>query len=126
MATEELGYSITLVADDDLSDYQFRYVAVSGVRECGLAGAADENLIGILQNKPDEEGIAATVARVGLSKIVGGAAFAVGAYLTSDATGRAVEAVEGERYGAIALEVGAEGRISTVLMEFGFINEAAS
>lgn len=121
MATEAQEYDITLVADDDLSDYQFRFLALSGIRQCGLAGAADEDLVGILQNKPDESGIAAQVRRVGFSKVEGGAAFAVGAKLTSDANGRAVEAAEGERYGAVALEAGAEGRISTVLMEFGCI-----
>ena len=119
MATEENQYNITLVADHDLSNYQFRFVALSGERACDLAEPADEDLIGILQNKPDGAGIAATVCRMGLSKLVGGATFVVGAKLTSDANGRGVAAAYGERYGAVALEGGAVNKVCTVLVEFG-------
>lgn len=123
MATEIGIYDATFEADDDLSDYQYRIMAISGARECGLAGAADEDSCGVLQNIPDEAGMAAEVRRVGRTKIVGGAAFDVGAKLTSDANGRAVEAAEGERYVAIAITAGAEGRTSTAEMEFGCICE---
>lgn len=121
MATEIGIYDPTFVANADLSDYQYRIMAITGERECGLAGAADEDSCGVLQNKPDEEGMAAEVRRVGRTKIVGGAAYGVGAKLTSDAVGRAIEAETGERYVAIAITAGAEGRVGTAEMEFGCI-----
>lgn len=123
MATEIGIYDAIFEANADLSDYQYRIMAIRGERECGLAGAADEDSCGVLQGIPDEEGMAAEVRRVGRTKIVGGAAFGAGAKLTSDGVGRAVEAQAGERYVAVAITAGAEGRISTAEMEFGCICE---
>jgi hypothetical protein len=92
---------------------------LTGTRQCGIAGAADEDLVGILENKPDEAGITATVCRMGLSKLVLGGDVTVGMKLTSDADGRGVAAADDERYGAVALEDGAEDEVRTVIVEFG-------
>ena len=77
MAYEESLRSITLNADASLGIYtgvpgqpgspdphggkQYHFVKVTGVHQVGLAGAADTAVVGVLQNKPQGTGHAATV-----------------------------------------------------------------
>ncbi|MCD6262290.1 MAG: DUF2190 family protein [Deltaproteobacteria bacterium] len=118
MAIEERVYDRSFDAAADLSEKQYYFVKLSAAHTCNVAGAADSALIGILQNKPESDR-AASVRRVGVSKLVLGGTVTVGAKLTSDANGKGVTATSGQRYGAIALEAGDSGDTISALMEFG-------
>ena len=106
MAFEEAIRSITMVADSSLavatgvagapgsptdnSGYQYRFVKVTGSRTVGLADGDDtDTVIGVLQNKPQVTGEAATVAIRGVSKVRCAAAVTAAAPVYSSANGRA-------------------------------------
>ena len=120
MAISQQVYDISMKTATDLSDKQFYWMQVSADYTVALATAADTELVGLLQNKP-ESGVAAQVRRVGISKAVLGGTVTAGSRLTSDANGKTVAATSGQRYGAIALEGGDSGDTISVLMEFGTV-----
>ncbi len=78
---------ITLLAAADLSASQYLLVKADANGKAALA-AAGEAPIGVLQNKPTA-GQAAQVRLYGVSKVVAGAAIAKGAFVASDANGKA-------------------------------------
>jgi hypothetical protein len=107
MAYEESLKAISLVADATIGIYtgvpgqpgspqphggkQYCFVKVTGVGQAGLAtGAGDA--IGVLQNKPQGVGHAATVAFSGVSNVLAGGAIAAGASIKSDGAGKGVAA----------------------------------
>jgi hypothetical protein len=113
MSFEQTLTSITLEADASLGIYTgvpglpgsavpnsgmiYRFVKVTGSLQCGLCVAATDKAVGIMQNKPQRPGQAATVSIMGISNITAGAAIVAGAIVASDATGRAVtDAVNGK------------------------------
>lgn len=104
MAYEESIRSITLNGDasvasatgyagstGDDSGHQYKAVKVTGSHQCGLASAATDAVVGILQNKPQVTGHAATVAIRGVSKVRVANAIAAGSivYLAADGRGTA-------------------------------------
>jgi len=106
MSYEESLQSITLNADASIGIYtgvpglpgsanpnsgnQYRIVKVTGANTAGLSTAAGDPSVGVLQNKPQQVGSAATVGIHGVSNIVVGAAFSAGDNLISDGEGRAI------------------------------------
>lgn len=106
MSYDEGLRTITLNADASLAVYtgvpsipgsptlnygkQYTFVKVTGARQCGLATAKTDLSVGVLQNKPQVTGQAATVGIRGVSNVMAGAAITAGATVTCDATGRAV------------------------------------
>jgi hypothetical protein len=110
MATyDESIRSITLDAHDDLGDYtgvpglpgsaspnkghQYCFVKVSGAHQCNLAtGASNEIVIGVLQNKPQMAGAAATVAIRGVSLVEAGGTIAAGEAIKVNGSGNGVAA----------------------------------
>jgi hypothetical protein len=71
--------------------FQYRFVQVTGDHQVGLFTAGSgERAVGVLQSKPQNVGMAATVAVLGISLLESGGAFDAGAAIGSDATGRAV------------------------------------
>jgi len=107
MSYEESLKSISLVADASIGIYtgvpgtpgspqphggkQYYFVKVTGVGQCGLAtGTGDA--IGVLQNKPQGVGHAATVGFSGVSNVVAGGAITAGNSIKADANGKAVAA----------------------------------
>lgn len=107
MAFEESLRTISLNADESLAMYtgvpgapgsanpnygrQYRFVTVSGANQCGLAtGGEDEAVVGVMQNKPQVVGQAATVAIHGVSMMMTGGTFDAGALVGPDGNGRAV------------------------------------
>lgn len=119
MAVEQRVYDISLDAAQDLEDYQYHVMAGSGAFGCDLAGDADTDSVGILQSKPDAEGVSAEVRRVGISQAVCGDTIPVWSKVTSDADGHIVVAAEGERYVGLAMEAGVVLQVISILMEFG-------
>ncbi len=111
MAYEELLRSITLNADSSLAVYtgvpnqpgsadpnggkQYYFVKVTGVHQCGLADADDVNVIGVLQNKPQYTGNAATVGVSGVTKVVAAKAITAGSKVFCQAAGKATDATNG-------------------------------
>lgn len=106
MSYEESLRSITLDADASIGIYtgvpglpgsanpnygkQYTFVKVTGAHQAGLAVAATDPVIGVLQNKPQKVGAAATVGISGVTNVVSSAAIAAGAKVAPDAAGKAV------------------------------------
>lgn len=106
MAYEENIKSISFDADASIGIYtgvpgqpgsaipnggrQFRLLKLTGKNQVGLATAGTDRVIGVLQNKPQKPGMAATVGQEGVTMLTAGAAVAVGDALVADAQGRAV------------------------------------
>lgn len=106
MAYSQDGGKVAYVADTDLSvTGQYRAVkrTATGIALCG---AADAGFLGILQDDP-LAGESGTVKTRDVSKAVAGAAVAVGAFVTTDATGRLITAAVGNPRVGRALEAAA-------------------
>ncbi len=94
----------TLLAGEDLSGANHRFLAVSADHTVIRATGPTDDIIGIQDDKP----FAAAGAQVGFRHLTGpslveaGATFAAGAPLTSDGVGRAIEATTGLAFHAIA------------------------
>ncbi len=137
MAYDEGLRSITLVADSSIAVYtgvpgqpgsadpnggkQYKFVKVTGAKTCGLSdGDANEIVIGVLQNKPQYTGSAATVAIRGVSRVVAGGNVNAGdAVKVETTTGEAVAATlpgDAEAVVGIAVTSGADQEIISVLL----------
>lgn len=106
MAYEESLRSITLNADATLAVYtgvpgqpgsadphggkQYHFVKVTGVHQVGLA-AATGAVVGVLQNKPQNAGNAATVGIRGVSKVVSDVPITAADTIYSSADGQAAK-----------------------------------
>ena len=121
MATDLQVYDVSRIAGADLSAALYFMMQLSAAKTVTLAGAADADLYGILQNKPAASGRAATVRRIGSSKLEIGDTVTFGDKLTSDVSGKGVPATSGQRYCAVALESGVDGDIISVEMEIGYV-----
>lgn len=93
----------TLIAAADYSAKRYYGVYVSGEHTVTLCGAAPDGLLGVLQDKPAAAGAQCRVRILGSSEVSAGAAFSVGAKLTTDSNGQFVAATSGQKYFAIAL-----------------------
>lgn len=130
MAYEESLKSISLDADASLGIYtgvpglpgspnphggkQYCFVKVTGAHTVGLATAATDVLAGVLQNKPQNVGMAATVGIFGVSKVLAGGNITAGSKVAPDGNGAAVtDATNGK---SIALASGAAGDLIPVLL----------
>lgn len=118
MSYEESLRSISLNADSTLAGYtgvpnqpgsanphygkMYRFVKVTGTGQVGLC-EADEDSIGVVQNKPQVTGAAATVGIRGVTNIISGGAITAGAGVKSDADGRGIASAPGDTALAIAL-----------------------
>lgn len=129
MAYEELLRSISLDADASLGIYtgvpgqpgsatpnsgrQYRFVKITGAHQVGLATAGADYIVGIMQNKPQRPGAAATVSIAGVSLVTAGSALSAGARVGPDATGQAVVAAGGS-WVTVGIAAGA-GELVSVL-----------
>lgn len=111
MAYEETLKSITLNADSSIGLYtgvpgvagstqpnnghQYKFVKVTGAHQAGLVAAVTEKAIGVLQNKPQGTGHAATIGFVGVSKVRASKAIAAGAAVYTTTGGLATDASGG-------------------------------
>ena len=133
MSVEQRIYDFSLDAVRDLtehdtitgSSYQYHVVKGSGEFTCDFAEAADEDSVGILQNLPEGEGHSAEIRRVGISKGVCGGHIPVWSKVTPDTNSRLVVAGTRERYVGLAMQVGEDGRVISILMEFGNVEEVS-
>lgn len=95
---------LTRKADSDLSAKQYFAVKLTATNGCDLAGASDaaggEAILGVLQNKPTLGKAAEVMLPSSVTRVVAGAAFAVGDPLKVDANGRFIKAT-GEAAGTL-------------------------
>jgi hypothetical protein len=134
MSYQETLVSVTLDADASVGVYtgvpglpggptnnaglQYRFVKVTGEHQCGLATAATDVVVGVLQNKPQGVGHAATVALGGITHVEASAAIAAGDQVTATADGRAVTSTTNVK--GIALHSAtAAGQLVPVLLRLG-------
>lgn len=131
MSYEESIRSITLKADSSIGVFtgppgypgsasphggkQYHFVKVTAAATAGLAGNG-EKAHGVLQNKPQQTGAAATVAIRGVSNVVAGAAVAAGAVVQANASGQAITFASGEKLGVALQAAGGAGELVPVLL----------
>jgi hypothetical protein len=97
---------LTFTSAADLTAKQYFLVKLSDDKTVNLASAATDNIIGVLQNKPDE-GEAALVRVLGTSKVSAGTPVGVayGNFVTTDSNGQAIATTTtGNHVIGIALE----------------------
>ena len=119
MATENMVLSTSWPASGDLSSYQYHAVKITN-GEAALCGASDIP-IGILQNQPDADGVAAEVGLIGISKAVvdgNSANVAIGDFLAVNSSGHLIKTTTAsDQVVAQALEaVVADGIVAKVLL----------
>ena len=131
MAYEESLRSITLNADSTLAVYtgvpgqpgspnphggkQYHFVKVTGVHQVGLADA-DDTVVGVMQNKPQVQGEAATVGLRGVSKVVCDAPITAGDAITVSADGQAATGGAGQKVGIALSTTANAGELVSVLL----------
>lgn len=116
MAREQNLQTLTFEAGADLSDFQYRAMVKdsSGQVSAPSAGARAD---GILQNAPDTQGQAASVAILGRSKAEAGAAFDADVQLTPGTNGKLVELGTGEVGLATSIDAAtADGDVVAVIL----------
>jgi hypothetical protein len=134
MAYQDTLVNVTLEADASVGVYtgvagmpgsatnnaglQYRFVKVTGERQCGLATAATDVVLGVLQNKPQGVGHAATVALSGIATVEAAGPVAAGATVATDAVGRA-SASSSNVVGIAIHSAAAAGQLVPVLLRLG-------
>lgn len=83
------GLAKTFKASADLSAKQYLFMVEDAEGTCTTAGTASEFVIGVLQNKP-EQNKAARVRIEGTTKLISGDTISVGNYIATDANGKGV------------------------------------
>jgi hypothetical protein len=123
MATQQLVYGVSLVAENDLSAKQFHYVELSPT--AGMVDVPDSATdipVGVLQNKPAQNEAAEVITLAGaIVKVVSDGsvtAIAIGDTVGTNNAGKAVKkSTSGEWYNGIALDPSnADGKIIRVLL----------
>lgn len=131
MAYEESLRSISLNADATVGIYtgvpgqpgsaspnggqQYHFVKVTGVHQVGLADATNP-VVGVLQNKPQAPGAAATVGFHGVSKVVSDVAITAGAAIKVSATAQAAITGAGPTVGIALSTTANPGELVDVLL----------
>ena len=96
MAIEIPGQVVTVPASADLSAFQFRFVTIDNSGELAMP-TTGASVYGVLQNKPDAQGIAASVMTNGISKMTAPAStVAVGEIITTSTDGEPVPLSAGD------------------------------
>lgn len=134
MSYEESLKSISLNADSSLAQYtgvpglpgspavnygkQYRFVKVTGLHQVGLATAGTDVAVGVMQNKPQVTGQAATVGVGGVSNVMAGEEIEAGDLVTADNEGRAVASGNGDTVFGVALgDASGENTLVPVLLK---------
>ena len=94
MAYELPGFRYTLVAGEDLSDHQYRFVKLNASGEAVKVTAITDEPAGVLQNDPGS-GEEATVLATGITKLVADGVIAMAAELGTSADGEGDSIVSG-------------------------------
>lgn len=135
MAYDESLRSITLKADATVGIYtgvpgtpgaanpnsgkQYHFLKVTGVGQVGLANATDTAVVGVLQNKPQGVGHAATVGFHGVTRVVSDVAITAGSLIKVSADGQAAVTGSGPTVGIALTTTAAAGDLVSVLLTVG-------
>lgn len=123
MSQSLLSQELTKLASEALTAKQFYIMQMDANGACEIGEGATDLLIGVLQNTP-ASGAAARVRFAGTSKVVASGVIAIGAYVTTDAAGKAVTTTtDGDLVVGQALEAaGADGDIIEIrlIMAHGY------
>ena len=120
MAVKLPVLEVSFIAEEDLSDYQYHFVALSTTE--GYVKAIDttsETVIGVLQNKPTI-GESASIMTIGISKVVAGEALnpndVVDAeFISATDSGKAIVYVSGgDRLGIVIIAASAEDKLASI------------
>lgn len=117
MAYEVPGFTRSYQAAGDLSGSHFKAVKLSGATVVAVSAVGDKQ-IGVLQNKPDAAGKAATVMVSGVTRMIADGVIAAGVPVYLSADGRASATATGaSRVGfAETASSGAGKHISVLLL----------
>lgn len=97
MAYENLGKLIALPAAADLSSSQYCFVTIDSNARVALAGDGAD-ACGVLQDDPSAlDRTAQVMVGTGITKVKTGGTVTKGGYMASDSSGRAVDAVSGDK-----------------------------
>lgn len=108
MAVSHDLMSWTREADADLSEKQYYFVKLAASNKMSICSSQGEQAFGVLQNKPDADGIPGTVMIEGITNLIcHDTNIVVGSLLTTDANGKAEVAASADFVRAIALEAAA-------------------
>ena len=121
MAYENYTRPVTMIAGQDFSALQYRFISLAVDGQIDPTGYGLESQ-GVIQNDPSAAGRAASVVSVlgDLTKLEAGGVVRVGREVMSDAVGRGIEATAGGRVQAIAHSASAAaGQIITAQLTKG-------
>jgi len=135
VAYDESLRSITLKADSSIGIYtgvpglpgsanpnsgkQYHFLKVTGAGIAGLANATDTGIVGVLQNKPQGVGHAATVGFHGVTRVVSDVAINAGDLIKVSADGQAAKTGSGPTVGIALTTTAAAGDLVSVLLTIG-------
>jgi hypothetical protein len=94
---------------------QYYFVKVTGEHQAGLVSAAAGDSVGVMQNKPQILGEAATVCISGVSLVVAGTALVAGDPVAAGADGRGTKWTTGTQVGTVIQGAGV-GQLAVVLV----------
>lgn len=135
MAYEETLKSFTLNADSSVGIYtgvpgtagaaspnngkQYCFVKITGAHTCGAVSAVTDTPLGVLQNKPQGTGHAATVGYLGISKVRAAKSVAAGSsvYISSTGLGTDASGSSATKVGVAILAAGAADDLFPVLLQ---------
>jgi hypothetical protein len=125
LAGEAPDFIFTQEAAADLSSNQFCFLKKTTVAQrVDVSTLHSDPVVGVLQNKPNRVGSAATIVVDGITRIVASAAITAGDKLKPTTGGQAVATTtSGDEYYGIALDtVSTAGNIVTMLLSHGKIS----
>lgn len=95
---------------------QYYFVKVTGEHKAGAVSTAGGDSVGVMQNKPQILGEAATVAISGISLVVAGGTLEAGDSVSSDNTGKSVKTAGEAKVLATCILGAGNGQLATVLL----------
>ena len=130
MTVEYGGLDITLVAAEDLSAMQYRFVHQASDTTCDMVDGATEIAVGVLQNAP-EDGETAVIRVTGTSKLVMNALVAVGTWVkceyvgaSDNGKGDAADTDKDNIRGLVIKASGAEDDVGAIILGLGTLATA--
>jgi hypothetical protein len=88
MATENIGNTRSREAGEAMTDKQHYIVQMDATGKIEVAESATDLIVGVLQNTP-AAGEQATYAYTGVAKVIASGAVGIGAWVTTDGSGKA-------------------------------------
>lgn len=117
MATEAILKGISVPASADLSGNQFFFAYIDTNGNLAIPASAHIDVDGVLNDKPNALGRPGDLIVFGVTKLVTGAAVAIGDYVTNDSAGKGVTATSAQKAHGRALTASTgTGQIISVLL----------